>query len=71
LLSRPFVCECHSISTTVGTQRAPSVAITIRGAWDDAFIDGIAKVYIRRPAARQIARRGKAQLEVQLCILRC
>jgi hypothetical protein len=25
-------------------------------AWDDAFIDRIAKVYIRRPAARQIAR---------------
>ena len=33
-------------------------------AGDDAFVDGIAKVYIRRPAARQIARRSEARLEV-------
>src|SRR4029077_5933576 len=39
-------------------------------AWDDAFVDGIAKVYIRRPAARQIARRGKARLKVQPRVLR-
>jgi hypothetical protein len=38
-------------------------------AHDQAFIDGVAKVHVRRAAARQIPRRGKARLEVELRIL--
>src|SRR5439155_26567318 len=62
-----FVWRIHEVEVAGSGDRSPE---TLRRhqhprARDDAFIDGIAEVYIRRPAARQVARRGKARLEVQ------
>src|SRR2546427_9082460 len=61
-----FIWRVHEVEVAGSGDRSPQ---TLRRhphprAWDYAFIDGIAKVYIRRPAARQIARRGKARLQV-------
>ena len=65
-----FPWRVHQVEVTRSGDRSPQAFR--RDAHprtrDDAFIDGIAKVYIRGPAARQIARSGKARLEIQLRI---
>src|SRR4030088_3098556 len=71
-LPASFPWRVHQVEVTGSAGRSPHTFCRDDHpwAWDQAFVDGVAKVHVRRPAARQIPRRSKARLEVEPRILR-
>src|SRR5262249_23765378 len=65
-----FIRRVHKVEITRSGGRSPHAfrCSDHPRARADACVDGGAKVHIRRPAARQVSRRGEARLQVELRI---